>query len=244
MTTVSWSFVTSNVIGGADHPRCVAPLIDTTVMPFGSLTKHMATSRKGSAYLKCPAHTDFLHNTWIFLAPFDLTIDVNINPETNTVKIHCDNIDQETFEHIIDTRFLVGSQSTPSALPLLGIDWLCVFACEQPLSMQVMPAFMHQNDFTAKTMVIPGQYDVGRWTRPVETVFEIKSLKERIVIHRGDAVSYMKFASDDSVKLIQSPVPWSDIAQCNDIRNADLFRPLAERYNSLAAAKSNSCPVR
>ena len=110
--------------------------------------------------------------------------------------------------------------------------------------MQVFPAFMHKNEFTDKTTVIPGEYDVGRWTRPVETVFEIRSNREQIVITKGDAISYVKFSSDDQIKMIKSAIPWDEIAQCNDIRNADLFRPLAERYNSLADAKTAACPVR
>lgn len=242
MKTVEWSFLTNNTMGAEPHPLCVQDLISKDYTPFKSLSKDIATSRKGSIYLKCPAHTDFLRNTWVFCAPFDLTIEIDI--DLDMVKVHCENISQEIFESIIDTRFLSKSEQAKNPYPLIGIDWLYVFACEQPLLMQVFPAFMHRNEFTDKTTVIPGEYDVGRWTRPVETVFEIKSNQERIVIKKGDAVSYLKFASDDSVKLIQSPVPWSEIAQCNDIRNADLFRPLAERYKSLAAARSNTCPAR
>lgn len=240
MKTVAWSFVTSNEMGHADHPACVEPLIDQDYVPFRSLVKDIATSRKGSVYLKCPAHTDFLRNTWIFCAPFDLTM--NIEASANMIKIHCENISQEIFEHVVDTRFLSKTERANSPYPLVGLDWLCVFACDEPLMLQVFPAFMHRNDFTEKTTIIPGEYDVGRWTRPVETVFETRSNRERIVIKKGDAISYMKFSSDISITMSKSPVPWNEIAKCNDIRNANLFRPLSERYQSLSEGKSNNCP--
>lgn len=238
MKNVAWSFFTNNKIGDVDHPNCVLPLIDQEYIPFKSLVKDIATSRKGCTYLKCPAHTDFLRNTWIFCAPFDLTIEIEVDPDSDMVRVHCENISQEIFESIIDTRFLHKTEQAKNPYPLLGIDWLYVFACEEPLMMQVFPAFMHKNEFTDKTTVIPGEYDVGRWTRPVETVFEIRSNRERIVIKKGDAISYVKFSSNDQIKMIKSAIPWREIAQCNDIRNADLFRPLAERYNSLADAKT------
>jgi hypothetical protein len=244
MKNVAWSFFTNNKIGEVDHPSCVLPLIDQDYTPFKSLVKDIATSRKGCTYLKCPAHTDFLRNTWVFCAPFDLTLEIEVDSDSDMVKVHCENISQEIFESIIDTRFLYKTEQAKNPYPLVGIDWLYVFACEEPLMIQVLPAFMHNNEFTDKTTVIPGEYDIGRWTRPVETVFEIKSNRERIVITKGDAISYVKFSSDDQIKMIKSVIPWDEIAQCNDIRNADLFRPLAERYNKLAEVKSNTCPVR
>lgn len=238
MKNIAWSFFTNNKIGEVDHPNCVLPLIDQDYTPFKSLVKDIATSRKGCTYLKCPAHTDFLRNTWVFCAPFDLTLEIEVDPDSDMVRVHCENISQEIFESIIDTRFLHKTEQAKNPYPLVGIDWLYVFACEEPLMMQVFPAFMHKNEFTNKTTVIPGEYDVGRWTRPVETVFEIRSNRERIVIKKEDAISYVKFSSDDQIKMIKSTIPWDEIAQCNDIRNADLFRPLAERYNSLADAKT------
>lgn len=244
MKTVAWSFTTSSEIGAVDHPACVQPLIDQDYMPFKSLVKEIATSRKGCIYLKCPAHTDFLRNTWVFCAPFDLTLEIEIDTATDMVRIHCENISQEIFEHIVDTRFLSKSKRTTNPYPLIGLDWLCVFTCEEPLMLQVFPAFMHRNDFTDKTTVIPGEYDIGRWTRPIESVFEIRSNRERIVIKKGDAISYMKFSSDEQIKMIKSSVPWNEIAQCNDIRNANLFRPLSERYNKLAEVKSSACSAR
>ena len=244
MKNVAWSFFTNNKIGEVDHPNCVLPLIDQDYTPFKSLVKDIATSRKGCTYLKCPAHTDFLRNTWVFCAPFDLTLEIEVDPDSDMVRVHCENISQEIFESIIDTRFLHKTEQAKNPYPLVGIDWLYVFACEEPLMMQVFPAFMHKNEFTNKTTVIPGEYDVGRWTRPVETVFEIRSNRERIVIKKGDAISYVKFSSDEQVKMIKSSVPWDEIAQCNDIRNADLFRPLEERYKSLENTMANTCPGR
>jgi hypothetical protein len=88
MKTVAWSFFTNNKIGEVDHPNCVLPLIDQDYSPFKSLVKDIATSRKGCTYLKCPAHTDFLRNTWVFCAPFDLTLEIEVDPDSDMVRVH------------------------------------------------------------------------------------------------------------------------------------------------------------
>jgi hypothetical protein len=133
---------------------------------------------------------------------------------------------------MVDSRFLQKSEKGISQHPIIGIDLLNTFICESPAMLQVFPAFMHYNDFTSKTSVIPGEYDISKWTRPVELVFEVKNQKEHIKIKKGDALSYFKFNTDDTVKLEKSYTPWEEINICNDLRSADKFKPLKERYSS------------
>jgi hypothetical protein len=241
MNIVNWSFITGHQLN-TDHPDCIKPLLDSNYYPFVSLSSDIISERKGITFLKCPAHTDFLKNTFVFCAPFDLTIDLEINESIDEVKLYCKNITQDVFESIIDTRFLHNEHRGVSKYPLIGIDWLTVFTANRPTMIQVLPAFMHRNDFTEKTTIVPGEYDIHNWTRPVETVFEVRSNTETIVIKKGDAISYVKFLSDDNIKLVEAITPWNEISVCNDIRNTSRLKSLKERYVSLAAARIDKCP--
>lgn len=242
MEKVNWSFITTSSLNGIDHPECVRTLIPENYHPFKNLSKEITRTRKGITYLKCPAHTDFLKNTFVFCAPFDLTINLEVDIQTNSVKIFCENISQDVFNSIVDTRFLFTNRRGKSPYPLIGIDWLPIFTTHTSMLMQLTPAFMHYNDFTQKTTVIPGEYDIGKWSRPVELVFEVRSLKEKIVIKQGDALSYIKFRHDDLVKLEKSETPWDEMNICNSIRYNDQFRPLKERYKALEEIRANKCP--
>jgi hypothetical protein len=241
--TVSWSFITSSHNWNVDHPDCIKPLIPTDYNPFTNLSKYITSSRKRTTYLKCPAHTDFLKNTFVFCAPFDLNIDLTVDPKSNSARVFCDNITQEIYQYIVDTRFILDTARNKVKYPLLGIDWLIVLQSTEPCLVQLLPAFMHQNDFTEKTTIIPGEYDISKWTRPIETAFEIRSNQERIEIKKGDALAYIKFHSEDTIKLIKAATPWDEIILCNTIRTADTFRPLKERYQSLEKERANRCPV-
>jgi hypothetical protein len=238
---VNWSFITSNIFN-IDHPACVRPLLSNDYQPFLNLSKHITSSRKNATYLKCPAHTDFLKNTFVFCAPFDLNINIDIDTKTNSATVFCDNIDQEIYQSIIDTRFIPDAASKKTKLPVLGIDWLVVLQSTELCLVQLLPAFMHRNDFTEKTTVIPGEYDISKWTRPIETAFEIRNNQERIEIKQGDALAYIKFHSADTIKLLESLTPWEEIITCNNIRTENKFRPLRERYQALEKERTNSCP--
>ena len=239
MKVVNWSFLTSHE-WDIDHTPCVKTLMND-YYPFGYLPKEVISIRQDAVFLRCPSHTDFLKNTYILQAPFDLTIEIDIN-ERSHYKVVCENISQEVFEHLIDIRFLDDYNSETNIFPVIGIDWLTILTCDESMLLQVMPAFMHRNDFTEKTTLIPGEFDISKWTRPVEIVFEIKSNKEKIVIKKGDAIAYFKFHSNESVKLVEQPTPWGEIKLCNSIRQQNKFRPLKERYASLENERIKRCP--
>jgi hypothetical protein len=114
----------------------------------------------------------------------------------------------------------------------VGIDFLKTFTTDESLTIQTLPAFLHYSDFISKATIIPGEYDISKWVRPVEIVFETKNKQERIEIKKGDALCYYKFLTSDIVKLTQDETPWEEIIVCNNIRKNDLFRPLKERYDS------------
>jgi hypothetical protein len=239
MNVVNWSFITSNR-WNVNHLDCILPLIDDNFDPYEHLTKDIATTRKGSIFLKCPAHTDFLKNTFVFLAPFDIMLAINVTDDSRALV--SDNLTQEVFDNIIDIRFLEDYNSKTNPYPLIGIDWLNVFTSNESLILQVLPAFMHSNEFTQKTTVIPGEFDIGKWTRPVELVFEVKSNQEKIQIKKGDAIAYFKFNTDTPIKLLPVDTPWEEIKICNTIRKKNTFRPLKERYESLKEERIKQCP--
>jgi len=218
--------------GNTEQSQWAADLEESVSVPV-ALTSEIASSRKGVTFLKCPAHTDYLKNVFVFKSPIDLNLNIEIS-ET-TAKVYSDNLNQALFEKIIDVRFLKKIESKSSPYPLIGIDFLNSFVANESILMSVTPAFLHYNEFTEKTSVIPGEYDISKWVRPIECVFEFKKSVEQISIKKGDALCYFKFATKNNqrIDLIKSAMPWKDIDICAELRAKNPFKPLTFRYNSL-----------
>mgnify|MGYP000859108664 CR=1 FL=1 len=156
MKTVNWAFHTSH-IPYIDSPECAK---DIVVEPYSLLSAEALNERRGVTFIKCPAVTDFMKTTYVFKSPMDLTINIEV---TDTVsKIYCDDISQEFFDNMFDMRFLEDGEKGISPYPLIGIDFLNTFTCNTSVLLQVFPAFMHYNDFTYKTTMIPGEYDISK----------------------------------------------------------------------------------
>jgi len=227
MKTVKWSFHTGHKTN-VDHSEFLD--LQNDYVPYVCLAVDALKDRKGVTFIKCPAVTDFMKSTYVFQSPIDLDIEIEVT--NNYSKLLCKNISQGLFDDIVDMRFLEDSERGESPYPLIGIDFLNTFSCDSSVKIQTFPAFMHYNDFTSKTTVVPGEYDISKWTRPLELVFEVKNRKETISIKKGDALYYFKFNADEPVQLEKSPTPWKEINICNDLRNANKYRPLKERYQS------------
>lgn len=232
MTTVNYSFHTGHEFR-VDHADQFRATLSKNYNPYSPLSKDIVASRKGVTFTKCPAVTDFFKNTWVFKSPMNLNIDIEVNDIYS--KVYCDNVDQQFFDQMVDIRFLQNSERGISPYPLVGIDFLNTFTCNKSLTIQALPAFLHYNDFTCKATTIPGEYDISKWVRPVEIVFEVKNKQERISIKKNDALCYFKFLTTGAVKLVEDATPWEEIVACNNIRNADIQRPLKERYTSFEA---------
>ncbi len=239
MINVNWAFSLQGDNWSEEDLTEWAILISNDIDLPSPLSSEIIRERKDVVFLRCPAHTDFMKNTFVFKAPFD--INLNISVKNDIVNVFSNNIPQRLFQKIIDFRFLNLTESGKSPYPILGIDLLNAFTCSESILMSVMPAFMHYNDFTSKTCVIPGEYDISKWTRPVECVFELKDCNQEINIKKGDALSYFRFRQgEESVKLVKAKMPWSEIDTCAKLRSEAPFKPLSHRYKSLEDFKINN----
>jgi hypothetical protein len=230
MTEINYSFSLRQDNWENDDLNAWADYIEEQVDCPQLLTREVVENRKGVVFLKCPAHTDFLKNTYVFRSPFDIFL--NIETTNDKLKIWSDNVSQPLFEKLIDVRFLNQSESGASPYPIVGIDFLNLFVADSSTLMSVMPAFLHYNDFTDKASIIPGEFDISKWVRPVECVFEIKKQTESIKILKDDALCYFKFRTDESIKMVKSQMPWKTVDDCAKLRASAPFKPLKFRYES------------
>ena len=194
------------------------------------LAQDIFTSRKNVIFSKCPAHTGYLRNMFVFRSPIDIHLHLEITEEYK--KVYSNNLDQYALEQLIDTRFLEPSEKGNSPYPLLGIDLLNCFYTDTSVEMEMLPAYLHYNNFTQNHVVVPGSYNIGKWVRPAELVFESRSNNIEINITKGDALVYFKFRTEEAVKLTEVDFPWDEIKKCNTIRQHNPFRPLSDRYKS------------
>jgi hypothetical protein len=144
-------------------------------------------------YYQCPAFQDSLKDTFILRSPVDISI--RINKKNNIFQV------ASSLQEIIINR-----PSEDTKYQSFSFTYLFNFISKHDdIMLEQLPAFYHKNDFTDKCQIIIGQFNIGKWIRPIQLgdVVVTTDSEEDIFIHikRGDAISYVRFKCKDDMKL-------------------------------------------
>lgn len=151
---------------------------------FGNLKN---VTEIGRSYHRCPAVQDYVKNVFELRSPVDF--EIIRNPDG--VGFHTNHYSQDFWNDFVYVR----DNNT------LSFNIFYFFIPESNLTIESSSAHFTDNDFTNKTMIIPGKFDAYRWMRPIQCSFVIKSDVDRIKINRGDPLIYIRMVTDDNIKL-------------------------------------------
>lgn len=202
---------------------------------------YLATSRKGTQILKCPAFLDYYKNTYLIKAPVDLTFTVSGS------HIDCQNsYPQDYLEKIFTNRYQI-----ENLYSTVSLSWYYMFYSDQSTMIEVIPPVWHKNNFQNNINVIGATFDISKWYRPLEFAFEIIDNTQPIVIKRGDPLYYVKFNTLDKVKLVKQETTKKIediIIMCTQLKNYTPNNSMRNNYSLLHKIinkfKTKKCPFK
>lgn len=168
----------------APHALFVSPLRHHFPVKSASLL------RKGNAgnMHMCPALKDNLKNSYALKFPIDYSIDI-----LNDGNLSTPDYDQEVFNAAWEVR------SAEHRLYTLSLNNF--FICEESLGMEVTSAHIVDNEFTRKTTLVPGTFDIGKWYRPTECAFFARDGVSSIKLSDNEPFAFIKFLTDKKVNI-------------------------------------------
>jgi len=136
---------------------------------------------------KCPAFQDYLKNVFSIKSPFNYELNREKDKISSTLR------DQEFFNKYVTIRDIENGLCSFHAPKYY-------FYAEKPVLMRQQPAQYHNSPFARNTMLIGGEYDIGKHFRKMESSFYFRD--KHIPINAGDALYYLKFCTDEKIKFI------------------------------------------
>ena len=96
--------------------------------------------------------------------------------------------------------------ATDHRIVQFGFNYL--FFAEKPLRITQMHPYLHHNTFTENGNTLLGEFNIGKWLRPLQASFIINPNKKDYSyrIKRGDIYSYIRFDTDEKVELVNFDV--------------------------------------
>lgn len=167
------------------------------IEPIRYLKYIKTIDKRESAYINCPAFTDFFRNVFVIPSPIDITI--SFDKKNDSVTITGDKgIDQNFFNNFIQAR---GKQIGKQDKFLLTCTFIrLIFYTKDPVLIEYMPSYTlykQDNNFN----LIPGQFRIDKWIRPLDFTFEFIDESKPIIIKRGDPLFTLRFNSASSDKI-------------------------------------------
>lgn len=248
MSLVKWMISTNaafNLIEAMGADNVVA-------IPPEKLLTNLSKTQPGMLHYTCPAFIDTFKNTYIFRAPFDVSI--RIDPVDRTVQM---DKDPQFVEKYLQHRV---KDAPPDGDVLFSLNHFLLFVTDNDIEIETIPSYYHQSDFVDKTMLISGRFNIRDWVRNVEIASLVKNSKPEnkepifIKIKRGDPLFYIRFhPADGSVVKLQQEFDFEEIERytklgwvTTTIKRTNPHTKLSELYKMFSPFRKNvkvsKCP--
>jgi len=183
-------------------------------------------------FRRCPAFKDVVSNTFVLRFAYDY----NLIFDYKNKYIRSDMFDQEFYNANFTTRSMENG--------LYSLHSPFIFKTSEPLEVEVMSAYIHDNDFTKKSMIIPGKFDIGKWFRSLDCAFLLREGIENLNIKKDDIYCYIKFKTEENItfkRFYVSNTLMNITKDLNKVKDYNkLSNPLSYYYNVYKRSKVNN----
>tara|TARA_B100000497_G_C7539611_1_gene326694 strand:- start:21 stop:743 length:723 start_codon:yes stop_codon:yes gene_type:complete len=188
----------------------------------------------GNTASRCPAIVDECKNTFKINSPIDLHVTFNKDFTNHESKYDYGQGFVENFIGPFNEGII--QLSSPTYL----------FFCEEELTMTQLPTYYEDNNFVKNCMGLSATFNISKWFRVVKPCFKFKKNSHTIDINTNTALMYLKFNTNEKVKLIRfdaSAIPDNIMLNLMTFKfqkkNPLVPTKLSEGYNAFVKAKYN-----
>ena len=180
-------------------------------------------------FFNCHAFKSFCKNMYMVRAPYD--VNWRFLPDPNGGG-RVESINPNP--NIIDNSF-IASIKQPSVNGSLTINYSCnwIFFADKPVQIQTFAPWMHDPEIYKTSYYVPGMYDISQWFRPFELALQMKPGQTTLKSYEGEPVVYVKFHSDEPIKLQRFYLTESLInhsTSCVGLKKFKSFKNLKDLY--------------
>jgi len=196
--------------------------------------KYLIGKKANANYIRCPAFSAYLKNTYILRSPIDFKIWFFDG------EFHTDSCDQKFYDKNIWCKVGISGEHLVQMPPTI----LFFTKDNKTVTAESLPPVMHE---VPNALFIPGSFDISKWVRPLNFAFEISDVKKAVNIKRGDPLYMVKFICEDGDSVELERVLMDEdlrqvIATCTGLKhiapkiNLKTLYGMAENYLKLARA--------
>lgn len=139
-------------------------------------------------YSRCPSVMQFSSNLFSLKSPIDL----DFIYDGETILFDYDQYPVEFISRIATERDLKAGMISISLCPYM-------FFSEGDCEMQFTGPVLADNNFVRNCMIIPGQFNIGKWFRGIDFGFYVRDKNTTVSVKKGDTIANIRFLTDEKI---------------------------------------------
>jgi len=194
------------------------------------LLKNKTEDLDQQSFFSCPAVSTKFKKILVFKNSMNCSYSYDATLEPFKIKSNT--------EHFMDTD-ITRSQALKSG-PSIQFGMKYIFFADDPLEATVTPPFFHEPKYTQYGSIIPGEFDIGQWFRPVNFEVQLWKNKGDFVLQDGEPIFYLEFKTKRPILLHRFNMTEKLLSYSNsNIKYFNIFGkkvPLVDRYQRFKQA--------
>jgi hypothetical protein len=196
------------------------------------LNKKKASDMPKSNFLRCPAYIDTFKNTYVVNSTLKADYEISKGKLTKSEGYYANFQHSPTLEN--------------QMLLFVAMGWL-FFTEEESLIMQVTPPYFEKTNHSNFGAVMPGQYDIGQWFRPLNLEFILWENVNKLTIEENEPLVYFNFETSKKVELkrFDTNATLNGLAvHMSSFSDLQPVRSLADRYKLFKQTRTKDIILR
>lgn len=164
-----------------------------------SVLSGLHKSKSDTAFLHaCPAHKDIMTNVFRFDAAIDDNFDLPIKNLENLSSYEGKNYDLVTESKVGIYR---PRKSSLDNYENVSYDMSWVIFASEPVEARMTAPYMPATNPVPGGMLAAGQYDIGKWYRPLNLDYHIPLVEAQFSVKAGDPLFFLEILTDRKVEF-------------------------------------------
>lgn len=205
-------------------------LYDQPVSMISTLNEIRDYSNQSNTFFKCPSWRDLASKTFVIHCPISTGAQFDIGKDEINSPVEHYGIPWKA----IHSPSLKGS-------PILQCEMgFYFFSEEEDLEMTLTAPYFNRTDHLQYGAVIPGQFKIDQWFRPINMEFNLWKDCKEIHLKEGEPIAYVNFNSDKTIIFKRFILTKELYAIASTLSHGGSWEPkvpLAKRYARFRKSK-------
>jgi len=206
---------------------------DTPNNVYSHLSNNFHPPTETKNYMQCPAVMDKLKKNYVIFCRADVDLSIQLDENKKVTGFGFSDHEKMaiggTLSHAptLDNQFL------------LELDMSFAFFSEESLVVSINSPYFHQAPYLNYGAIVPGEFDIGKWFRPINLEFNLWPGVTRLKIDSGEPLAYFSFETDK--KIIFKRYTFNErlfhiASQSARYKDKPRWRPMSYRYERFKEA--------